>query len=131
MNTKTIRQSIKIRATPAEVYEMLMDSKKHTRFTGQKANITKKVGGSVSCYDGYITATNLELKPAGLIVQAWRSRGWPKGHYSIVTFRLSKAGKNTRLDFTQIGVPAGDFRAKTQGWKTHYWTPLKSALERK
>jgi len=42
------RQSVIIKATPREVYEALMDSRKHSRFTGAKASISRKVGGRCS-----------------------------------------------------------------------------------
>lgn len=130
METRTIRQSVTIAAGARDVYEALADSKRHARFTRDKARISRKVGGAFSCYGGYITGINLELAPGRLIVQAWRSKGWPEGHYSVVSFRLSALGpKRTRLDFVQIGVPAGDVKAKSAGWKEHYWTRLKSMLE--
>lgn len=78
----------------------------------------------------YINGITLELQPGKLIVQAWRSRNWPKGTYSIVAFRLSKAaGGRTALRFSQVGVPANDYRDKNKGWRTHYWEPLKRYLE--
>src|SRR5271155_2547506 len=122
MNTKTIRQTVRIQATTKEVYEALMNSNKHSRFTGAKAAIKNRIGGAFSCYDGYITGINLELKPSILIVQAWRSLGWPNGHYSVVTFKLSEIGqRQTKLEFSQIGVPTKDVKAKSSGWGTHYW----------
>ncbi|MGA2318205.1 MAG: hypothetical protein ABSG71_17760 [Thermodesulfobacteriota bacterium] len=45
MKTKTIRQSITFKASPHEVYDALMDSRKHAKFTGAKARISRKVGG--------------------------------------------------------------------------------------
>jgi activator of HSP90 ATPase len=129
--TKTIRQTALFRAPPRQVYAALLDSRQHTAFTGNKAKIVGKVGGAFSCYGGYITGVTLELAPNQRIVQAWRSRDWPKGGYSIVTFALAKAaGGKTKLSFTQLGVPAGDFKAKSQGWKSHYWQPLKAFLEK-
>ena len=123
--TKTIRQSAVIPAPPRKVYEALIDSRKHARFTGNKAKIDRKVGGRFSCYGGYITGITLELEPGRSIVQAWRSSGWPKGHYSVVTFKLiPSGGRKTKLQFTQVGVPSGDYRAKFSGWKHHYWKPL-------
>ena len=131
MKTKTIQQTIKIKATPKAVYDAVMDTKKHMRFTGVKAKIAKKVGGTINCYDGYITGVNVELKPAKHIVQAWRAMDWPEGFYSLVSFKLSKVGKNeTKLEFTHTGVPASDFKDKSQGWHDHYWTPLKAMLEK-
>jgi len=125
--TKTIRQSVMLPAAPNRVYGALIDPKKHARFTGTKAKIDGKIGGRFSCYGGYITGVNLELDPGKAIVQAWRSKGWPKGYYSIVTFKFAGAGRGkTKLTFTQVGVPADDYRAKSSGWKQHYWVPLKA-----
>lgn len=130
METRTIRQSVTIAAEPKDVFEALVDSRKHARFTRDKASISRRIGGAFSCYDGYISGINLELVPSQLIVQAWRSKDWPAGHYSVATFKLSAAGnKATRLDFVQIGVPAADVKAKSAGWKEHYWSRLKAMLE--
>ena len=38
--TKDIHHTVKIKARPSVVYEALMDSKKHTAFTGAPAKIT-------------------------------------------------------------------------------------------
>jgi len=107
-----------------------MDERRHSQFTGEPANISREAGGAFTCYNGYIRGVNLAVKSPTLIVQAWRSRDWPKGTYSIVTFKLAKlAGGKTKLMFTQTGVPANDFKAKNEGWRTHYWEPLKRYLE--
>ena len=37
----------------------------------------------------------------------------------------------TLLDFTHVGIPAQRVRSINSGWKSHYWDPLKAALERK
>jgi uncharacterized protein YndB with AHSA1/START domain len=131
MKTKNIEHTVLIRAAPKETYDALMNGKKHSQFTGAAAKIRFKTGAAFSCYDGYITGITLELKPGKHIVQAWRSRDWPEGYYSIVTFVLAKkSGGSTQLRFTQIGVPADDYADKNQGWRTHYWQPLKRFLEK-
>ncbi len=108
-----------------------MNSKEHAKFTGERATIRAKAGAPFSCYDDYITGFTLDLLPGKRIVQAWRSRDWPEGHFSIVTFSLSaKPGGNTQLHFTQIGVPAGDYAKKNVGWRTHYWQPLNAYLKK-
>ena len=127
---KIIRHTVLIRATPKAVYNALMNEKKHSRFTGERAQIRAKPGARFSCYDDYITGITLELEPAKRIVQAWRSRNWPEGHYSIVTFAFSKKLGGTQLRFTQIGVPANDYARKDNGWRMHYWQPLKQFLEK-
>jgi activator of HSP90 ATPase len=129
--TKTIRQALTIGAAPRKVYAALIEEKRHSKFTGAAARISRKAGGAFSCYGGYITGFNLDLVPSRRIVQAWRSQGWPAGHYSIVTFALSSsAGGGTKLRFIHGGVPASDCRAKDKGWRSHYWRPLKAYLEK-
>ena len=102
---RTIKQEVKISAEPQAVYDALMDSRLHTKFTGAPAKVSKKVGGAVSCYDGFIEAVNLDLESGKRIVQAWRGKDWKVGEWSVAMFDLKKTGKKTRLVFTQTGVP--------------------------
>jgi uncharacterized protein YndB with AHSA1/START domain len=128
--TKDIRHKVTLPATPAQVYAALMDEKRHARFTGAPAAIGRRAGTAFTCYGSYITGITVELVPAKRIVQVWRSRNWPKGTYSLVTFKFFPlAGGKTRLDFSQVGVPANDYAEKNRGWRTHYWQPLKRYLE--
>ena len=129
--TKHIVQKVIFDAEPQGVFDALMVSRKHAAFTGSAASIHPRIGGSFSCYDGYITGFTIELEPSKRIVQVWRSRGWPKGTYSIVTFELKHKGpRKTELRFSQSGVPASDYAQKQKGWRTHYWEPLSAFLRR-
>jgi uncharacterized protein YndB with AHSA1/START domain len=125
---KTIRQTVTLAGSPAEVFEMLMDSRKHARFTGGAASISRRVGGKVSAYDGYATGVNLELVANRKIVQTWRASDWPEGVASTVTYMLTKVKGGTKLRFTQSGIPENQVSAISQGWREYYWTPLKTAL---
>ena len=128
---KTIRQSVTFKATPHAVYEALMDSRKHARFTGDAANISRKLGGKIRAYDGYITGTNVELAPDKKIVQTWHAADWAEGHTSRVTFKLAPAqGGGTRLAFTHSGVPDEHYESIKQGWIDNYWMPMKNMLEK-
>jgi uncharacterized protein YndB with AHSA1/START domain len=125
-----IRQSVTFKATPHDVYEALMDSRKHARFTGEDAHMSRKVGGAIWAYGGYITGTNLELVPDEKIVQAWHASDWPEGHLSRVTFRLAPVSGGTRLTFTHRDVPENQVASIKQGWIENYWQPLKAMLEK-
>lgn len=129
-STKTIRQSATFKATPRQVYEALMDSRQHSRFTGGAARISRRVGGAFSTFGGYATGRHMTLVPGRTIVQTWRASDWPEGHYSTATFALSRVRGGTRLVFTQRGVPARDYESIKQGWIDYYWTPLRALLER-
>jgi len=127
---KTIRQTVIIKASARAIYEALMDSRKHAKFSGQPAHISRKPGGTFTVYGNYINGANLELVPGRKIVQFWRSANWPKFHYSTVRYGLTKVRGGTRLAFTQIGVPDGDYKAKKSGWHHAYWQPIKAMLEK-
>ncbi|VVB85159.1 Activator of Hsp90 ATPase -like protein [uncultured archaeon] len=126
---KTIRQSVLFKANPHEIYEMLMDSQKHSGFTGEKASISREVNGEFSAYDGYITGLNLELVPDRKIVQSWRGKDWSPGHYSKVTISFEEVKDGTRLTFIQTGVPDEHYDEISQGWHDYYWIPMKKMLE--
>lgn len=131
MSSKTIRQVATFKATPHEVYELLMDAKKHSQFTGGEAIIGRKVGETFSIYGGDITGSTLELEPDRKIVQSWRYSDWPKDHFSKVTFSIKGITTGTYLNFTQSGVPEDKVEEIAQGWKDYYWEPMKKMLEKK
>jgi len=128
MKTKTIQQTISFKAPPIKVYEMLMDSKKHQSLSGEKAKISRRVGGHFTAWGSHISGINLVLKPGERIVQAWRATGWWPDHYSIAIFDLQQAGSCTTLKFTQIGVPPNRYSGHYRGWIETYWTPMKEIL---
>ena len=128
--SKPIRQSVTFKATTHEVYEALMDSRKHAKFTGNTAKISRKVGGEIMAHGGYITGKNLELVPDKLIVQEWRASEWSEGHTSKVTFTLIKIKGGTRLTFRHTSVPDEHHESIKQGWIDNYWTPMKAMLEK-
>ena len=130
METKTIRQSVAIRASTHDVYEALMDSRKHSQLTGGKASISREVGGKFNAFDGYCEGVNLELVPDRKIVQSWRANDWPEGHYSKATFTLKERQGGTNLTFTQTGVPEDQYDDVSQGWRDYYWAPMKEMLEK-
>ncbi len=130
MSAKAIKQTVTIKASPHDVYEALMDAKKHAKFTGGKAVISRAVGGKFNVFDGYAEGTNLELVQDKKIVQSWRADDWPKGHYSKATFELKASGNGTTLIFTQTDVPEEFMGDIAHGWEDYYWKPMKEMLEK-
>ncbi|MDO8509129.1 MAG: SRPBCC family protein [Nanoarchaeota archaeon] len=122
---KTIKQKIKFKVLPHVVYEALMDSKKHSAFTDSDAKISRKIGGKISAYDGWIKGENIELIKDKKIVQKWRGGDWPEGIYSIATFELIKTENGCELIFTQTEVPDEFYEDVSEGWKEYYWEKMK------
>lgn len=131
MQTKSIHQTVTFKASPHNVFELLMDPKKHGKFTGGKATVSRKVGGRFSIFGGGLYGKNLKIVKDKKIVQEWacEMNGWPKDHRSIATFTFTKTKSGTKLNFLQIGVPAACYADISKGWHTYYWEPMKEMLE--
>jgi len=126
----TIKQTVIFNASPHDVYEALMDSKKHAAFSGGKASMSRAVDGKISAYDGYIAGKNIELVPDRKIVQDWRAVDWPENYFSRVMFEFTPVSEGTRLEFTHSDVPEGTEEEFTQGWIDNYWEPMKEYLKK-
>mgnify|MGYP001575950351 CR=1 FL=1 len=132
MKTRNIKVKVVIKAPAHEIYEALMDSRKHSKLTGDKSSISRKVGGKIKAYGKYIEGKNLKLVKDKKIVQLWRASDWPKKHFSTVTFLLKEKKGKTTLLFTQIKVPilGKGMDVTAPAWNLYYWRPLKLMLEK-
>lgn len=120
--TPAIEQSVTFKGTPAELYELFMDSAKHAAATGAPAKVSRKVGGKWSAFGGMILGKNLALIPNRLIVQSWRSSAWKAGDPdSVLVVRFEKATGGATVYLSHVGVPPYDHKGVTEGWKQYYW----------
>jgi len=128
MATKTIRQTVRFKVLPEQVYETLMNSRQHQALSGEPARISKRVGGKFTAWGPHISGFNLVLKPGRRIVQAWRAHDWPEDQYSIATFDIRKVKGGSELVFTQVGVPLHRYRGHSSGWRLYYWNPMREVF---
>lgn len=129
MVTKDLEMSVIIpSALPNEIFEILMDSEKHSKLSGSKAKIGRKVSDSFSVWDGAILGKNLEIVDSKKIVQEWfcETEGWPEGHYSNLTFEFTEKDGGTEIKLTQTGIPELAYEDIKEGWEDYYFKPLKS-----
>jgi len=131
METKSIKQTVHFNAQPIEVYNLIMDEKKHGVFTGSEVRMSTEPNGTFSIFDGYCHGYNIELIEGQKIVQAWHfaEDGWPDDHFSICTFYFEKEGDKTKLTFQQTEVPEHKVEELKKGWNEFYWEPMKTFLE--
>lgn len=109
MASRNLRQTITLRASPHDIYETLVDPKRHAAFSGAKASLKRTPGSRFSHYGGALTGFVVELVPDRRIVLAWRAGSWPEGEYSIARFLLTKVRGGTRLVFDQFGIPSSQY----------------------
>jgi activator of HSP90 ATPase len=128
--TKAIEQSVRFSASPEELFEIYIDSKKHSAATGGAAKMSRKTGGKFTAWDGMLSGKNLLVLENDTIVQAWRGSHWKKSDPdSILILKFSKAPGGAQVDLTHVNVPEHDHAGVTKGWKTYYWEPWKKYLE--
>lgn len=111
--------------TPNALYEALMDSKKHSEFSGAPAEINREIGGKSSYFSGHIMSETIELVPNSKIVLKWRAKSWAEGHYSNIVYTLMPVGEATKLTLEHTNIPADALDSIAEGWETNYWKKLR------
>jgi len=126
--TPTILQRVKFSASPEMLFEMYMDSKKHSGATGRPAKLSRKVGGAWQAHSGAIGGKNLLVVPGKRIVQTWRASFWKKDELSVLILTFEKAPGGAAVEIVHAGVPQHDQEGVRKGWPNYYWKPWKKYL---
>jgi activator of HSP90 ATPase len=137
----SIHQEVNFGASCARVYAALTTSGQFDAVTrlsdgatllaapgALPTTISARVGGAFALFGGYISGRNLDMVPGTRLVQAWRTKSWDAGAYSIVSFALAGDGANCQLTFEQRGFPQSQGSSLAYGWRVHYWDPLTKFL---
>ena len=124
---KTIIHDILFKgASPKQLYELYMDSKKHSEATGAPAELSNSEGGKYSVHNGWIGGSNLKLIKDQLIVQSWRAQGWSETDPdSTFIIYLEPKGDSTVVHAVHANVPDNEYDSIEKGWHKHYWEPWK------
>ena len=128
--TPIIQQTVRFRTSPQALFDLYVDTKKHSASTGARATTSRKVGGKFTAFDGKIAGKNLLIVPGRQIVQFWRATHWRKEDWSILVLTFSRAAGGGQVDLVHIGVPAYDHKGVRKGWPKYYWRPWKKFLSR-
>lgn len=123
--------SERIRATPDQVFDFLVDPERLLRWMGKEADIDPRPGGKFWLD---ITGSDIavgeyvEVDRPTKLVFTW---GWegstdvPPGS-SVVTFNLSEEGDETVVELVHAGLPGGASDQHVEGW-TRYLPLLVEA----
>ena len=126
-----IEQTVQFQASPAEIYNALLDPGKHSEFTGSPSTTSRRTGAKFNAWDGYISGKNLKLVKDKKIVQEWKTTKWPRDYPSSrLELTLTRKADETELKMVHSSLPAEQLEDYRKGWLTSYWTPLKECLER-
>ncbi|KAB2814870.1 SRPBCC domain-containing protein [Phaeocystidibacter luteus] len=114
----------KFQASPSSLYNAWLSSSEHTKMTGGEAVIGQKVGDKFTAWDGYITGTNLELKPFNKIVQSWRTSDFDQSDEdSLLELEFEEQAGGTTLILKHSNLSKEGERY-IQGWEENYFEPM-------
>jgi activator of HSP90 ATPase len=123
---ESLKLSITLPVKAEQLYKDWLNSKKHAAFTGGEVSISAKVNTAHTAWDGYISGKNLELKPGKKIVQTWRTAEFPDdAPDSILELSFEEKAGKTTLKIYHHNLHKGAAKKYTQGWKDHYFNPMK------
>jgi activator of HSP90 ATPase len=127
--TPAIEQSARFACSPEELFELYMDSAKHSAATGARARVSRKPGGSFTAFEGALSGRMLLVAPNQMIVQTWRSTALKSGDPdAILVLCFGKAAGGSQIDLVQVNVAPQDHKGVTKRWPKFYWKPWKSYL---
>ncbi len=126
--TPIIQQAVRFPATPALLFELYVDSRKHSASTGAPAKVSRKVGGAFTAFGGMIGGKNLAVVRGKRVVQLWRAKHWKKEEWSVLILTFSKVAGGAQVDLVHVGVPHHDQKGVREGWPKYYWRPWKKYL---
>jgi len=116
------------RTTADELYMTLTQPERLSAFTGSQCQSKPEVNGTFSIMNDNISGSYTELIPNKKIGQKWRFKEWPEDMYSTVVIELDQKEDLTILKLSQTGVPDYDTSRTEQGWKRHFWGPMKQVF---
>ena len=99
--------------------------------TGGEARCSNRVGARFTAWDGYISGSNISLRPGVQIRQRWRTSDFkPDDPFSNLVLHLSPAEGGCTIHLTHSNIPDGqpDY---LQGWHDHYFVPMDAYFSKK
>jgi activator of HSP90 ATPase len=113
-----------IPASANRIFSDWLSSAGHTSMTGGEAVYANN---EFTAWDGYISGSNLNNDENKTIRQKWRTVEFPENaEDSIIEVELKPIDKeSTKVVIKQTYLPDGDGPKYTDGWRQHYFQPMK------
>jgi activator of HSP90 ATPase len=129
VNTTTVNDTEEFRTTAEEMYKTFTDPQRIAAFTRGAPKLFEgaQKGGKFELFDGNVSGEYLELEEPRKIVQSWRLKQWPTGHYSTlkIDFDQNDVDKVTVMRVEWTGVPIGQEEVTKRNWLEYYVRSIK------
>lgn len=116
-------------ASPAQVMQMLTEQKEIEIWTGEEAIFEAREGGKVNLFGDWMKGEVQQINENELSY-TWRSASWTNEvESSLVTYKLSKEGEQTKVILEHNNLPNEDeMKSHLQGWEDYFFVPLEDYL---
>ena len=131
MNVTTVTNSEEFRTEAAQLYLTFTDPQRVAAFTRAPPRVFEaKQGGKFELFDGNVSGEFLELQEPTKIVQKWRLKQWPEGHYSTleIEFDQNNVDAVTVMRVNWTGVPVGQEEVTKKNWGEYYVRSIKTTF---
>ncbi|KAI0203653.1 activator of Hsp90 ATPase [Astrocystis sublimbata] len=132
VNTTTLSEQEEFRTTAEQLYLTFTDPQRLAAFTraAPKRFDGAKVGGSWELFDGNVAGEYKALQEPTKIVQSWRLKQWPAGHYSqqTINFDQNDVDGVTVMRVEWSGVPIGQEEVTKRNWNEYYVRSIKTTF---
>jgi len=116
-----------MKCTGQELFNVLTQKDMIQVFTGGEAKMKEEAvaQGDFEMLGGNISGMFIEVTPFTKIVQKWRLKSWPSGHYSHVEMLIQQTAEDTKITIKQTGVPIKELDNTRMGWSRYYFEAMK------
>ncbi|GLV31823.1 uncharacterized protein CBL_07583 [Carabus blaptoides fortunei] len=128
IETTTLKLCHKFQCRSQDFYDAMTRVEMVTAFTQGHVKLDPVKGGKFSLFQGNISGYFEDLVPGKKIVQKWRYKQWPEGHYSTVTINIDEKSDHTEVNLIQTGVPSAEADVTKANWDRYYWDAMKRAF---
>ncbi|TEA11944.1 Uncharacterized protein C8034_v007143 [Colletotrichum sidae] len=129
VNTVTLTDTAEFRTPAEEAYQTFVDPARIAAFTRAPPKVFEgaQEGGKFELFDGNVSGEYLELDAPKKIVQSWRLKQWPEGHFSklSIEFDQNDVDHVTLMRVNWDGVPVGEEDATKRNWQEYYVNSIK------
>lgn len=132
VNTTTVTSTEEFRTTAAELYQTFTDPSRLAAFTRAPPKLFEgaHVGGKFELFGGNVMGEYAELEAPTKLVQKWRLKQWPAGHYSRLEIRFDQNDVDavTVMRVVWDGVPVGQEEVTRRNWGEYYVRSIKTTF---
>ncbi|KYQ51073.1 Muscarinic acetylcholine receptor DM1 [Trachymyrmex zeteki] len=129
ISTTTIKQNVKFQCRAGEFYNVLSSIEMVQAFTKNPVKLEPKKNGQFELFGGNIHGEFIEITPTK-IIQKWRCKQWPSGHFSDVTIDICEKNDHTEVNLTQSGVPVSEELSTKENWDRYRVKLFKISLKK-